>query len=115
MSADEVSHASDIVRRMPTLLFLSGIPFVLKRVPPNRFSGFRTSTTFASPDAWYEINFAMGLALIAAGIVGGLAVLLLSYGLIALKPESRYLLGILLQALVMFLFLIPVVIYADRF
>ena len=44
--------------------------------------------------------------------MGGFAILLLSYGLIALKSESRYLVGILFQALVMFLFSIPVVIYA---
>ncbi|MGH6836911.1 MAG: SdpI family protein [Methylocella sp.] len=62
-----------------------GIPLASKLVAPNRFYGFRTSTTFSSPEAWYQINFATGLALIAAGLVSGLLVLLLSYGIIMLK------------------------------
>jgi hypothetical protein len=61
---------------------------VLKLVLPNRFSGFRTAAAFSFAGAWYQINFAMGLALMAAGVVGGFAILLLRYGLIALKPIS---------------------------
>ena len=63
---------------LPALLLVLGIPLALKLVPPNRFYGYRTSTTFSSLEAWYQINFATGLALIAAAIVGGLSVLLLS-------------------------------------
>jgi len=85
---------------LPTLLLVSGIPLALKLVPPNRFYGFRTSTTFSSLDAWYQINFATGLALIAAGLVGLLSVLLLSRGIITLKPEPRYVMGLLLTGIV---------------
>jgi uncharacterized membrane protein len=99
----------------PALMLVLGIPLALKLVPPNRFYGFRTSTTFSSPEAWYQINFATGLAMIGAGVVSGLLGLLLSYGAIALKPEPRYIMGILLIALVSILFLIPVVIYSNRF
>jgi SdpI/YfhL protein family len=99
----------------PVLMFVLGIPLALKLVPPNRFYGFRTSTTFSSPEAWYQINFATGLAMIAAGIVSGLFVLLLSYGVIELKPEPRYIMGILLTGVITLLFLIPVVIYSNRF
>ena len=87
----------------------------MRLVPPNRFYGYRTATTFSSLDAWYQINFATGLAMIAAGIVGGIAVLLLDQGIIVLKPESRDMIGIMITALAMLLFLIVVVLYADRF
>ena len=100
---------------LPALLLVVGIPLALKLVPPNQFYGFRTSMTFSSPEAWYQINFATGLAMIAAGLVSRLLVLLLSYGVITLQPEPRYVLGLLLTTLVMLLFLIPVVIYSDRF
>jgi hypothetical protein len=100
---------------LPALMVGLGIPLALKLVPPNRFYGFRTSTTFSSLDAWYQINFATGLAMIAAGIVGGLFALVLSYGLPAMKPEVRYLTGVLLTALVTAAFFIPVVIYSGKF
>jgi hypothetical protein len=51
----------------------------------------------------------------AAGIVGGIAVLLLDQGVIVLKPESRYIVGTSITGLAMLLFLILVVVYADRF
>jgi len=100
---------------LPALIFALGIPLALKIVPPNRFYGFRTPTTFSSLEAWYQINFATGLALIAAGVVGGLLALLLSQGIISLKPEPRYITGILLAAVVMLAFLVPVAIYSNRF
>jgi hypothetical protein len=99
----------------PILTFLLGLPLALKLVPPNRFYGYRTATTFASLDAWYQINFATGLALMAAGAVAGTLVLLLSQGLFALKPEARYLVGVMLTALIMLAALIPVVIYSNKF
>jgi hypothetical protein len=100
---------------LPALMFALGLPLALKWVPPNRFYGFRTSTTFSSQDAWYQINLATGLALIAAGVVGGLLALLLSYGMISLKPETRYIAGVLLTVLATIAFLLPVVIYSNRF
>jgi hypothetical protein len=90
-------------------------PLELLIVPPNRLYGFRTPTTLSSPDAWYPINLATGLALIVAGALAGLAVLLLNAGIIALNPELLYLVGILLTAIVTLASLIPVVIYANRF
>jgi hypothetical protein len=100
---------------LPALMFVLGIPLALKSVPPNRFYGFRTSATFSSLEVWYKVNFATGLALIAAGIVAGSVILLLSHGAITLKPEPRYITGILLTAIVTLLFLLPVVIYSSRF
>jgi hypothetical protein len=83
-------------------------------VPPNRFYGFRTTTTYASADAWYQINFATGVALVAAGVVAGLLILFLSQGPFTLKSEVRYLAGILFTAIITLTFLVPVVIYSNR-
>lgn len=100
---------------LPVLIFAVGVPLALRWVPPNRFYGFRTSTTFSSLGAWYQINFATGLALMAAGAVAGLLVILLDHGMIALTPEPRYIVGILLTGLLAIALLIPVVIYSDKF
>ena len=82
---------------LPALTFALGIPLVLKLVPPNRFYGFRTTTSYSSADAWYQLNFATGLALVVAGIVAGLLVLFLSHGPVTLKSEVRYLVGIFIH------------------
>ena len=99
----------------PGLIFVLGLPLAFGWVPPNRLYGFRTSTTFSSLDAWYYINLATGVALIVAGILGGLVIFLLDHGVIALKPEPRYLVGVLLTGLLLLGSLIPVVLYSNRF
>jgi len=99
---------------LPPLVFVLGFPLALRSVPPNRLYGFRTSTTFSSLDAWYRINSATGVALMAAGVLGGAVILLLDHGVIALKPESRYLFGIPLTGLLLLVSLLPVVLYSDR-
>ena len=52
--------------------------------------------------------------MIAAGIVGRVDVLFLDQGIIALKPESRYMIVISITGLATLLFLIVVIVYADR-
>src|SRR6516225_9331499 len=99
---------------MPALIFVLGIPLILRVVPPNRFYGFRTPTSYSSADAWYQINFATGLALVVAGIVAGLLVLFLSHGPVTLKSEVRYLVGILFTAIITLTSLVPVVIYSNK-
>jgi len=99
---------------LPAVTFALGIPLILRLVPPNRFYGFRTATSFSSADAWYQINFATGLALVAAGTMAGFLVLFLSHGLFTLKPEVRYLVGILFTAIITLAFLVPVVIYSNK-
>jgi uncharacterized membrane protein len=100
---------------LPALSFALGIPLALRLVPPNRFYGFRTATSFSSLEAWYQINFATGLAMMAAGAAGGVLALLLAQGAIALKPEARYVSGILFTAAATAASLIPVAIYASKF
>ena len=99
---------------LPALTLALGIPLILRLVPPNRFYGFRTATSFSSADAWYQINFATGLALVAAGAVAGLLVLFLSHGPFTLKPEVCYFVGILFTAIITLAFLVPVVIYSNK-
>ena len=100
---------------LPVLVFVLGIPLALRLVPPNRFYGYRTAASFASPEAWYQINFATGLALIAAGVVSGICVLALSNGFAALGSQTRLALGVLLTALITLASLVPVVIYSGKF
>jgi SdpI/YhfL family protein len=100
---------------LPALMLGLGIPLALRLVPPNRFYGYRTGPTFASTEAWYQINFATGVALIAAGVLSGLCVLLLSQGVLALKPESRFIVGLSVTGGLTLLCLVPVAIYANRF
>ena len=100
---------------LPALIFVLGLPLAFRWVPPNRFYGFRTRTSFSTLDAWYQINYATGVALIAAGILSGLVVVLLDHSMIGLKPEPRYLLGTLLTGLILLACLIPAVLYSNRF
>ena len=100
---------------LPILILALGIPLASQWVPPNRFYGYRTATTFASVEAWYRVNRAAGLALIGAGLISGFIVALLAQGVITLKSEPRYIIGILLSGIVLLISLIPVVLYSSRF
>lgn len=100
---------------LPSLLIIVGLPLALRLIPPNQFYGFRTTTAFSSSEVWYRLNFLTGLALIVAGIVGGLLVGCLFHGAFGLKPEVRYLTSIIVVALAMLISLLPVVIYSNRF
>jgi uncharacterized membrane protein len=42
---------------------------VLGMVPPNRFYGFRTPRTLASPEVWYPANRASGVFMIGAAVL----------------------------------------------
>ena len=99
----------------PVLVLALGIPLASQLVPPNRFYGYRTATTFASVEAWYRVNRATGLALIAAALISGFLVFLLDQGVLSLKPEPRYIIGILLSGIFLVTSLIPVVLYSSRF
>jgi uncharacterized membrane protein len=100
---------------LPILVLALGLPLALRLVPPNRLYGFRTATAFSSLEAWYDLNCATGIALIAAGIVGGLVIMLLTYQAFGLKSEPRHLIGILATGAAMLLSLIPVAIYSNKF
>ncbi len=64
-------------RNIVTLLYaglglmfvIMSIPFILGRVEPNAYFGFRTAKTLSDTRIWYEANRFMGYALLAAGAV----------------------------------------------
>jgi uncharacterized membrane protein len=68
------------------LFILIAIPFILRRVPPNRVYGFRTGTTLADENIWYESNAFFGRNFVISSIISGVAVYLL-YIYHGLPPE----------------------------
>lgn len=52
---------------IPLLIMALSVPLILGKVPPNRFFGFRMSSTLESPSAWYPANRAAGWLLLAVG------------------------------------------------
>ena len=59
-------HAADL-----TGLMIAGtaIPLVAKWVPINRWYGFRTPLSMASPEAWFHSNQVMGLYMVCGQII----------------------------------------------
>ena len=58
------------------LVALVSVPFILGRVPRNRFFGFRTPRTLASDAVWYPANYTFGKATALACLFGILAALI---------------------------------------
>jgi uncharacterized membrane protein len=59
--------AGPISMYVPTAIIAAlSVPLALKRVPPNRVYGYRTSQTLASREVWFRVNRVAGLALIVA-------------------------------------------------
>jgi uncharacterized membrane protein len=53
---------------MTGLMFIGlGVPLIQRRIPPNRFYGFRTTKTLSNPKIWYEVNHISGNDLLVAG------------------------------------------------
>ncbi|MBD2092856.1 SdpI family protein [Microcoleus sp. FACHB-1515] len=51
------------------LLFIGlSLPLILKKVPPNRWYGFRVAKTFSSELIWYAANRAAGYGLLGVGV-----------------------------------------------
>src|SRR6266516_4703549 len=70
MAAMKTSLVSALTFVLPVLVAVLGVPLLLDWVPPNRFYGFRTPATLASPQLWYDVNRAAGWALLIAGLLG---------------------------------------------
>ena len=51
------------------LLIGIGVPFYLRMVPPNHWSGVRVPKTKSNPEIWYAANHVLGRNFIIAGIV----------------------------------------------
>jgi hypothetical protein len=78
----KASLVSALTFVLPVLVGMLGVPLLLDWVPPNRFYGFRTPATLASPQLWYDVNRATGWAMLIAGLLGliGAAVIALVGG-----------------------------------
>ena len=50
------------------VMVLLGLPLYFRKIPPNRFYGFRTGRTLADPEVWYAVNRVTGgwMAIIGA-------------------------------------------------
>lgn len=51
------------------LLTLLNLPLVWRKVPMNRFYGFRTAAAFRSEEAWYDVNAFGGRILLVTGLL----------------------------------------------
>ena len=66
---------------IPLALIALCVPLILRKVPRNRFYGFRTARTLSSDAVWYPANRIAGTALVWAGLiwlVGGLTIPLIA-------------------------------------
>ncbi len=99
---------------LPALFVLAGIPLRLGWVPPNRWYGYRTALTFRNPDVWYSVNRELGVAMLVAGVLG----LAVGVALLRLAPtwrgETRLLVSIISQSLLLFAALLIVVLRTQR-
>jgi uncharacterized membrane protein len=83
---------------VPLLVLAFSIPLIYKKVPPNRWYGFRTPKTLSSDAMWYRTNkiggqyfvvaalFQLVSVLIVVTLLPGLAIPLLTYGFLPTMP-----------------------------
>lgn len=68
------------------LVFIGlGVPLIQRRIPRNRWYGFRVAKTYSSEQVWYEANQIAGRDLVVAGVVIALTALVTA-GLAARVP-----------------------------
>lgn len=51
------------------LVIAASIPFILKRIKPNDYSGFRVAETLSNERVWYLANVHFGKGLLCTGII----------------------------------------------
>lgn len=56
---------------LPCSLGVTGLLLALESIPPNDYVGYRTESSRASRDEWYELNQVAGLALLVAAFAAG--------------------------------------------
>lgn len=77
----EVTVDSFLFALVGVLFVGLSIPLIQRRVPPNRYYGFRTAKTLSNPEVWYKVNRVSGTDLLIAGALitsGSLTMLLLA-------------------------------------
>jgi uncharacterized membrane protein len=79
------------------LVILVAIPLAKRRIPPNRWYGFRVPATFADREVWFETNAQAGRDLIYLGLL----LVLVAFGLAMLASPLLPQIQMLLYALVL--------------
>src|SRR3954464_8938609 len=79
--------ATVVLLLLCALTAIAGVPLILKLIPPNPAYGLRTERTLARGEIWYEVNWFVGWALVAAAAVTALALVVYSGTL--LRPVWR--------------------------
>lgn len=51
------------------ILFVVGLPLMLRLIAPNGYYGYRTPRTLADATVWYPVNRALGAWFLAAGLL----------------------------------------------
>jgi len=74
------------------LVILLAIPLARRRIPPNRWYGFRVAATFADREVWFETNAQAGRDLIALGVLLTLVALVLPLLTPVISPQLQLLL-----------------------
>lgn len=99
---------------IPSVLAALGVPLWLRKVPPNRIYGIRTTKTFSSPQIWYDANEVGGLALIAAGVLALLANVAVTYFGKTWGDETVILICVAVDAVLMSLAVLFIVLQTAR-
>lgn len=68
-----------LLRVIAVVQVVYGIPFILRRVPPNRFFGFKMASVIPDEDAWYYANRIFGVGSVITGFFVGVVSLLLPF------------------------------------
>ena len=74
---------------LSVLVILLAIPLARRRIPPNRWYGFRVPATFADREVWFATNAQAGRDLIALGVLLIVAALALPLLTPLLSPQLQ--------------------------
>ena len=108
---DNVATFMGIMHIMAGLILTGlAVPLIARRIPMNRWYGVRVRKSFSSDANWYAINHMGGWWLLVAGMVlmvGGIVVLV-----DPLASETALILLGLAPVVVVFLAIVPILLYA---
>ena len=74
---------------LSVFVILVAVPLAKRRIPPNRWYGFRVPATFADREVWFETNAQAGRDLIYLGLLLVLVALALPMFAAALSPQIQ--------------------------
>ena len=90
----------------PCLIYIAiGVPLILKMVPPNHTTGYRTARTLGDEVVWYAVNTNVGWGLVAAGVISAVAMFFIFQMDLGLSARS-----LLSVAVLAFVSIVPIVV-----